>query len=92
MKQTGKLIKLTDADLVVGKFFPVTLFEMRQSVKKYSDQKHFEVYSRVEFSRKQKKEFSELTLNVAHAEDDDFETKPPARKKQDSADSHFNGD
>ena len=27
-KQIGKQIKLTDADLVVGKFFPVNLYEI----------------------------------------------------------------
>ena len=39
MKQTGKLIKLTDADLVVGKFFPVTLYKIWETVKKYNDKK-----------------------------------------------------
>ena len=50
------------------------------------------VCSQGELNRKQKRDFSELSSNIAHAEDDDFETKPPARKKQDNAASHFNGD
>ena len=41
------------------------------------------------------RDLSELSSDIAYAEDDDFETKTPARKKHqklDSVDSHLNGE